>query len=122
MPHDLNLFSFSMPYVAEKVIEMFYFILRKGYDFELPVDDSTEDNISYEDIAKILSGPYNDIEVLKTKVHTVGRIGRLYKNLRENSDAILKIKMVNDGRIPRGLLLLGRPAIRNALKTFNMAA
>ena len=30
--------------------------------------------------------------------------------------------MVNDGRIPRGLLLAGQPAIRNALKEFDLAS
>ena len=29
--------------------------------------------------------------------------------------------MVNDGRIPQGLLLEGRPAIRNALREFELA-
>ena len=47
---------------------------------------------------------------------------RMYKNLIENSDALLKIKMANDGRIPRGLLLEGKPAIRNAVKEFELAA
>jgi serine/threonine-protein phosphatase 2B catalytic subunit len=65
---------------------------------------------------------HSDIEVVRLKVSTIGRIRRIYKNLRENSDAILRIKMVNDGRIPRGLLLEGKPAIRNALKDFALAA
>jgi hypothetical protein len=42
----------------------------------------------------------------------------MYKNLVENQDLLLKIKMVNDGRIPRGLLLEGKVAIRNCLKEF----
>lgn len=42
----------------------------------------------------------------------------MYKNLIENHDVLLQIKMANDGRIPRGLLLAGRPAIRNAFKEF----
>jgi hypothetical protein len=46
----------------------------------------------------------------------------MYTNLRENSDILLKIKIANDGRIPRGLLLEGKPAIRNALKEFQLAA
>jgi hypothetical protein len=29
--------------------------------------------------------------------------------------------MVNDGKIPRGLLIEGRPAIRNCLKEFMLA-
>lgn len=45
----------------------------------------------------------------------------MYKNLKENHDLLLQIKMVNDGRIPRGLLLDGKPAIRNALKEFEIA-
>ena len=34
---------------------------------------------------------------------------------------LLQIKMANDGRIPRGLLLEGRPAIRNAFKEYELA-
>lgn len=45
----------------------------------------------------------------------------MYKNLIENHDVLLQIKMANDGRIPRGLLLAGKSAIRNALKEFELA-
>ena len=58
---------------------------------------------------------------MKMKVGSLGRMKRMYKNLRENSDILLKIKMANDGRIPRGLLLAGKPAIRNAVKEFEVA-
>jgi hypothetical protein len=43
---------------------------------------------------------------------------RMYKNLKENSEQLLLLKIANDGKIPRGLLLEGRPAIRNAMKEF----
>jgi serine/threonine-protein phosphatase 2B catalytic subunit len=59
---------------------------------------------------------------MKNKIKSVGRMRRMFKNLRENSDELLKIKMANDGRIPRGLLLEGKPAIRNAMKEFKLAA
>ena len=59
---------------------------------------------------------------MRTKINSVGRVRRIYKNLRENSDLLLKIKIVNDGRIPRGLLIEGRPAIRDALKEFEIAS
>lgn len=58
---------------------------------------------------------------MRLKINSVGRVRRIYKNLIENQDVLLKIKMANDGRIPRGLLLEGRPAIRNALKEFELA-
>lgn len=60
-------------------------------------------------------------EIIKIKVGTVGRMQRIYKNLIENQDLLFKIKMVNDGRIPRGLLLEGKVAIRNCLKEFELA-
>jgi hypothetical protein len=38
----------------------------------------------------------------------------MFATLRSESELILKIKgMAPDGKIPRGLLLEGRPAIRN---------
>lgn len=46
----------------------------------------------------------------------------MYKNLKDNAEQLLVIKMANDGKIPRGLLLEGRPAIRNAMKEFQLAA
>jgi serine/threonine-protein phosphatase 2B catalytic subunit len=45
----------------------------------------------------------------------------MYKNLIENQEVLLQIKMANDGRIPRGLLLAGKPAIRDAFKEFELA-
>ena len=41
---------------------------------------------------------------------------------REESETLLKLKnMSPDGKLPRGLLLAGKPAIKNALKQFNLA-
>lgn len=64
----------------------------------------------------------SDKDIVKLKVGSIGRMRRMYKNLVENQDLLLQIKMVNDGRIPRGLLLEGKLAIRNALKEFELAS
>lgn len=46
----------------------------------------------------------------------------MFSTLREESEMLLKIKnMSPDGKLPRGLLLEGKPAIKNALKQFNVA-
>jgi hypothetical protein len=46
----------------------------------------------------------------------------MFATLREESDMILKIKNISpDGKLPRGLLLEGRPAIKHAAKQFNFA-
>ena len=51
---------------------------------------------------------------VRGKVMSVARMNRMYTTLREEKELLLKIKnMSPDGRIPRGLLLDGRPAIKN---------
>ena len=60
--------------------------------------------------------------IIKGKVRTIGRVSKMFQTLREESEVLLKIKnMAPDGKLPRGLLLEGKPAIRNALKQFNLA-
>lgn len=41
---------------------------------------------------------------------------------RQESENLLKLKnMSADGKLPRGVLLEGKPAIKNALKQFTLA-
>lgn len=52
----------------------------------------------------------------------MARVSKMFATLREESEILLKIKnMSPDGKLPRGLLLEGKPAIKNALKQFNLA-
>jgi hypothetical protein len=52
--------------------------------------------------------------IMKEKVKSFARVQKMYATLRNESELILKLKgMAPDGKIPRGLLLEGRPAIRN---------
>lgn len=55
--------------------------------------------------------------MIKNKIKTMGRIGKIYNTLKEEADVLLLIKhMAPDGRIPHGLLIAGKPAIKNAFK------
>ncbi|CDW72256.1 serine threonine-protein phosphatase [Stylonychia lemnae] len=114
----LNLFEFSMPYLSEKILDMLYNILEQGAEPEELEEINDEDFNS--NIAQLMIGA-SDAQVMRTKINSISRMRRMYKNLIENQDVLLQIKMANDGRIPRGLLLAGRPAIRNALKNFELA-
>jgi len=54
---------------------------------------------------------------MKNKIKSVGRLSKMFSTLRQESEVLLKLKnMSPDGKLPRGLLLEGKPAIRNALK------
>lgn len=49
-------------------------------------------------------------------------MNKMFTTLREDSELILKIKNISpDGKLPRGLLLEGKPAIKNVAKQFNLA-
>lgn len=52
----------------------------------------------------------------------ISKMQKMLTTLREESEMILKIKgMSPDGKIPRGLLLEGKTAIRNAHNDFSNA-
>lgn len=55
-------------------------------------------------------------------MRAVGKMARLFKSLKNNSEILLEIKeMAPDGKIPRGLLMKGRPAIKDKFKEFLLA-
>ena len=60
--------------------------------------------------------------MIKSKVRSVARMHKMLTILKEERELILKIKgMAPDGKIPRGLLLQGRPAIRDSFQEYKHA-
>ena len=60
--------------------------------------------------------------IIRNKIRAMGRLGKIYTTLKDEYELLLKIKqMAPDGRLPHGLLLAGKPAIKNALKQFELA-
>jgi serine/threonine-protein phosphatase 2B catalytic subunit len=56
---------------------------------------------------------------MRSKVKAMSRMMKMFKTLREENEMIVKLKgMCPDNRIPRGLLLEGSSAIRDALESF----
>lgn len=59
---------------------------------------------------------------MKSKIMSVARMHKMFNTLKDESETLLKIKgMAPDGKIPRGLLLQGRPAIRDTFREFTNA-
>jgi serine/threonine-protein phosphatase 2B catalytic subunit len=57
------------------------------------------------------------MKAIRGKVQTVGKLTKMMSTLRQESEDLLKLKgMSPDGKLPRGLLLAGKPAIKNAMK------
>jgi serine/threonine-protein phosphatase 2B catalytic subunit len=83
LPGDIDLFTWSLPFLAEKVTEMLYAIVGANTAFS-PRSAKELDNI---DFSKIMKDPTKEkgeekIEILRTKVKTVARLQRIFKNLR----------------------------------------
>lgn len=56
---------------------------------------------------------------MRGKINSVARMSRMYTTLREESEMLLKIKNISpDGKLPRGLLIEGKPAIKNGKKIY----
>jgi serine/threonine-protein phosphatase 2B catalytic subunit len=106
----MDVFSWSVPFLAEKVTSLLLNIVQKGGD------DDDEPEV---DINTVLSHG-DKTKVIKRKITTMARISRMYTTLREESENLLKIKNISpDGKLPRGLLLAGKPAIKNGKYILN---
>ena len=113
----MDVFSWSMPFLAEKVISMLYTIVKRG----VGDDDDDDDMPKKIETVSTVAKPNRGL-VMKNKVKSVAKMSRMFTTLREESETLLKLKnMSPDGKLPRGLLLEGKPAIKNALKQFNLA-
>lgn len=110
LPDNMDVFTWSVPFLAEKVTNMLYNIVKKGDD------DGEGGDVSLDDIMKNpkLTEEERKRLAMKGKINSVARINRMFTTLREESELLLKIKNISpDGKLPRGLLLAGKPAIKN---------
>ena len=109
LPDNMDIFTWSVPFLAEKVTNMLYNIIKKGGD-----DGELEEDPDLDFTVADGSTLAKKKIVLKSKINSVARINRMYTTLREESEMLLKIKNISpDGKLPRGILLEGKPAIKN---------
>ena len=109
LPDNMDVFSWSVPFLAEKVTNMLFHIIKFGGD---GVADDVDINtvIGMGEFTTKMSRQF----VMKGKINSVARLSKMYATLREESEMLLKIKNISpDGKLPRGLLLEGKPAIKN---------
>ena len=91
----MDVFSWSMPFLAEKITNMLLNVVKNG----------GEEEEEGEDYSKVI-GNANRKGIIAGKIKAVATMSRMFSTLREESELLLKIKnMSPDGRIPRGLLM-----------------
>lgn len=126
LPNFMDVFTWSLPFVGEKITDMLIAILSTCSEEELK--EETPSTTSPGPVSPSFPNPMDDpnsIEykrkALKNKVLAIGRMSRVFQVLREESEKVTELKTVSGGRLPAGTLMLGAEGIKNAINGFEDA-
>ena len=129
LPHFMDVFTWSLPFVGEKVTDMLVSILNICTEEELDEDmvvtdkHASESGIDGEDSPEIEyeEDMHPKRQNLRNKIIAIGRVSRMYQVLREESADVSQIKQLNKGQLPKGSLMHGREGIHKTLLSFEEA-
>jgi serine/threonine-protein phosphatase 2B catalytic subunit len=126
LPNFMDVFTWSLPFVGEKITDMLIAILSTGSEEELKEEASV--TTSPGPASPPLNDPMNDPDsieykrrAIKNKILAIGRLSRVFQVLREESEKVSELKTVSGGRLPAGTLMLGAEGIKNAISNFEDA-
>ncbi|KAF3090395.1 3',5'-cyclic-nucleotide phosphodiesterase (PDEase) (3':5'-CNP) [Orbilia oligospora] len=124
LPNFMDVFTWSLPFVGEKITDMLIAILNTCSKDEL----ETETPLSAEPSSPPISESGGDPEnleakrrAIKNKILAIGRLSRVFQVLREESESITELKTAAGGKLPAGTLMLGAEGIKNAIHGFEDA-
>ncbi|RKP02427.1 hypothetical protein CXG81DRAFT_7391, partial [Caulochytrium protostelioides] len=130
LPNFMDVFTWSLPFVGEKITDMLLAILNICSKEELDEADSALASTTAGGAAANRSGASgmsaSEVEarrqVIRNKILAVGRIASVFKTLRQESESIMELKNVmGTTNLPPGTLALGAEGIRRAIATFEDA-
>lgn len=127
LPNFMDVFTWSLPFVGEKITDMLIAILSTCSEEELK-EDATPSAVSPGPSSPPLATANMDPEsiefkrrAIKNKILAIGRLSRVFQVLREESEKVSELKTVSGGRLPAGTLMLGAEGLKNAIHNFEDA-
>lgn len=126
LPNFMDVFTWSLPFVGEKITDMLLAILSTSSEDELK-EDQTPSSASPGPTSPPLNTPMDPESIeykrraIKNKILAIGRLSRVFQVLREESERVTELKTASGGRLPAGTLMLGAEGIKNAISNFEDA-
>jgi serine/threonine-protein phosphatase 2B catalytic subunit len=126
LPNFMDVFTWSLPFVGEKITDMLIAILSISSEDELK-EESTPSTVSPGPVSPPISGAMDTDSIeykrraIKNKILAIGRLSRVFQVLREESERVTELKTASGGRLPAGTLMLGAEGIKNAISSFEDA-
>jgi len=109
LPAFANVFSWSLPFVQEKVCE---FILTLS-QIDLKEIDETSHKLEIEELAKRK-------EIIQNKIRALGRLANLFTNIRKQNEAKIKLRAAPEtGPLPLGVRTSGPIALETTHEFFH---
>lgn len=117
LPNFMDAFTWTLPFVAQKVADMFHGLLSTISTDEMEEEEAHAEDLQAEEIAARRMR-------IKQKIRDVGKMSRVFAVLREESERVSELKGEgehSDHLLMQGLLELGSEGIRKAIKDFDGA-
>jgi serine/threonine-protein phosphatase 2B catalytic subunit len=121
LPNFMDVFSWSLPFVAEKVTDMLWQVLKHGEEENKAASTSSSNNkqIGSVSVTNQTNVMNQKGSVLREKVIAVTKMMNMYKTLRQEQESIVKLKQLSPNKkLPHGILSQGPGAIQQIITTF----
>ncbi|KAG1887673.1 Metallo-dependent phosphatase-like protein [Suillus subluteus] len=116
LPNFMDVFTWSLPFVGEKITDMLVAVLNTCSKEEL--EESDEENI----VSQVTHHEEARRKIIKNKILAVGRMARVFALLREESEKVSELKSISgSSKLPYGTLALGTEGIKDAISGFEDA-